>query len=74
MVNLDNDFEKAREEFAKLVWLSTRNGLDMSDVDNPKIIFSSDFVNIGEIPPLYSGPHHIIASEVQISSLDLWIF
>lgn len=56
----DNDFEKARNEFAKLVWLSTRNGLDMSDVDNPKIIFSSDFVNIGEIPEMVTGGNTIL--------------
>ena len=56
----DNDFEKARNEFAKLVWLSTRNGLDMSDVNNPKIIFSSDFVNIGEIPEMVTGGNTIL--------------
>ena len=56
----DNDFEKARNEFAKLVWLSTRNGLDMSDVNNPKIIFSSDFVNIGEIPEMVTSGNTIL--------------
>ena len=61
----DNDFEKAREEFAKLVWLSTRNGLDMSDVDNPKIIFSSDFVNIGEIPEMVTGGNTILETLVK---------
>ncbi len=56
----DNDFEKARNEFAKLVWLSTRNGLDMSDVNNPKIIFSSEFVNIGEIPEMVTSGNTIL--------------
>lgn len=56
----DNDFEKAKNEFAKLVWLATRNGLDMSDDDNPKIIFSSDFVNIGEIPEMIIGGNTIL--------------
>lgn len=56
----DDDFEKARNEFAKLVWLATRNGLDMTDTDNPKIIFSSDFVNIGEIPEMIIGGNTIL--------------
>ena len=56
----DNDFEKARNDFAKLVWLSTRDGLDMSDTNNPKIIFSSDFVNIGEIPAMITGGNTVL--------------
>jgi hypothetical protein len=56
----DNDFEKARVNFAKLVWLATRNGLDMTDTDNPKIVFSSDFVNIGEIPEMITGGNTIL--------------
>ena len=56
----DNDFEKARNDFAKLVWLSTRDGLDMTDTDNPKINFTSDFVNIGEIPAMISGGNTVL--------------
>jgi hypothetical protein len=56
----DDDFEKTKTEFAKLVWLSTRNGLDMSDTDNPKIIFTSEFVNIGEIPEIISGGNTVL--------------
>ena len=56
----DNDFEKAKNDFAKLVWLSTRDGLDMSDTNNPKIIFSSDFVNIGEIPAMITGGNTVL--------------
>ena len=32
----------------------------MSDVNNPKIIFSSDFVNIGEIPEMVTGGNTIL--------------
>jgi len=56
----DNDFEKSRTEFAKLVWLATRNGLNMTDLDNPKIIFTSQFVNIGEIPAMITGGNTIL--------------
>lgn len=38
----DNDFETARTNFAKLVWLSTRDGLNMDDTSNPKIIFTDN--------------------------------
>lgn len=51
----DDDFEKAKTDFAKLVWLATRDGLNVSDTNNPKIIFTSNFLNIGEIPSLVSG-------------------
>ena len=56
----DDDFEKARDNFAKLVWLSTRDGLDMSDKANPKIIFSSSFVNIGEIPKMITNGNSVL--------------
>ena len=56
----DNDFENARTNFAKLVWLATRNGLNMTDPDNPKIIFTSSFVNIGEIPEMITGGNTVL--------------
>ena len=34
--------------------------LDMSDTNNPKIIFSSDFVNIGEIPAMITGGNTVL--------------
>jgi hypothetical protein len=51
----DNNWEKTREEFAKLIWLITRDGLDASDVLNPIIYFNDVFVNIGQVPPIISG-------------------
>lgn len=51
----DNDWEKARNNFAKLVWLITREGLDASDSNNPIIIFNDTFVNIGQVPPMIVG-------------------
>lgn len=51
----DNNWEKARNDFAKLVWLITRQGLDASDPNNPVIIFNDTFVNIGQVPPIIVG-------------------
>jgi hypothetical protein len=56
----DDDFEKARENFAKLVWLATRSGLNTDDTDNPTIIFESNFVNIGEIPSTTTSGNTIL--------------
>lgn len=46
--SFDDDFEKLRNEFGKLVWLSTRDGLNMTEYDKPKIEISNTFLNINE--------------------------
>lgn len=45
----DDVWETARINFAKLVWLITRVGLDASD-SNPIINFNDSYVNIGQVP------------------------
>lgn len=54
----DDDFEKARNDFAKLIWLCSRNGLNMDST--PKIVINDTFINIGESPSLISGGNSII--------------
>lgn len=54
----DDDFEKARNDFAKLVWLCSRDGLNMDST--PKIIIDDTFINIGESPTLVSNGNSII--------------
>jgi hypothetical protein len=56
----DGDWEKARERFAKIIWLATRDGLNVDDTSNPSIIFSSTFINIGESPGLVSGGNTLL--------------
>jgi hypothetical protein len=51
----DNNWEKARNDFAKLVWLITREGLNASNSNNPVILFNDTFVNIGQVPPIIVG-------------------
>jgi len=57
----DDNFDKALDNFGKLIWLSTRDGLDMSK-KNPIIRFSSNFINIGEVPAMISGGNTILES------------
>lgn len=58
----DDDWEKARILFGKLVWLATRTGLDATtDPLNPTIVFNETFVNIGQVPGLVSGGNTILA-------------
>jgi hypothetical protein len=56
----DDDWEIARNEFAKLVWLVTRAGLDVSDINNPKINFGAGYVNIGTQPPIVSNGNPLL--------------
>lgn len=56
----DDDWEYSRNEFAKLVWLITRDGLDVSDPDNPIINFGTGFVNIGQEPPIITGGNTLL--------------
>ncbi len=51
----DDNWELARQNFAKLVWLITRDGLDASDPNNPIINFNTNYVNIGQVPETISG-------------------
>jgi len=46
----DNNWELAKTNFAKLVWLITRVGLDASDSSNPIINLGTGYVNIGQGP------------------------
>jgi len=50
----DNNWDKALEDFAKLIWLSTRNKLNTSDITNPLIDLDNTFLNIGESVSLVS--------------------
>ncbi len=45
----DDDWEAARNEFAKLVWLVTRSGLDAT-TNPPTINFGTQYINIGTQP------------------------
>jgi len=58
----DDNWEASRNEFAKLVWLITRDGLDVSDPNNPIINFGSGYVNIGTQPPIVSGGNTLLQS------------
>ncbi len=51
----DDNWEYSRNEFAKLVWLITRDGLDVSDPNNPIINFGTGYVNINTQPPIVVG-------------------
>lgn len=56
----DDNWEKARDNFAKLVWLITRDGLDVSDPTNPIINFNTNYVNIGQVPPIIVGGNKML--------------
>jgi hypothetical protein len=58
----DDNWELARQNFAKLVWLITRDGLDASDPNNPIINFNTNYVNIGQVPETISGGNSKLAS------------
>jgi hypothetical protein len=51
----DDNWDKALENFAKLVWLSTRTNLNVNDINNPIIDLDDTFINIGESIPMISG-------------------
>jgi hypothetical protein len=58
----DNNWEQARINFAKLVWLITRVGLDASDPNNPIIDLGTGYVNIGQVPAKITGGNTIFDS------------
>ena len=58
----DDNWTNALTIFAKLVWLATRDGLDVTDPLNPFILFNDTFVNIGQVPGLIQGGNSILAT------------
>ncbi len=54
----DDDWEAARNEFAKLVWLITRNGL--TNTNPPTINFGTQYVNIGTQPAAIVGGNALL--------------
>jgi hypothetical protein len=58
----DNNWEQAKNNFAKLVWLITRVGLDASDPNNPIIDLGTGYVNIGQGPAKITGGNTIFDS------------
>jgi len=57
----DDDWEAARVEFAKLVWLITRSGLNAS-TNPPTINFGAGYVNIGNQPPIITKGNTLLAT------------
>jgi hypothetical protein len=69
----DDDWEASRNEFAKLVWLITRDGLDVSDPNNPIINFGAGYVNIGTEPPIVTGGNTLLeALAAKVSGIILF--
>jgi hypothetical protein len=69
----DDDWEKSRIEFAKLVWLITRQGLDTTDPNNPIINFGAGYVNIGTQPPIVVGGNTLFeALAAKVSAVILF--
>ena len=69
----DDDWEASRNEFAKLVWLITRDGLDVSDPNNPIINFGAGYVNIGTQPPIIVGGNTLLeALAAKVSAIILF--
>ena len=56
----DDNWVNALELFGKMVWLLTRNGLDLSDTSNPIILFNETFVNIGQSPTMITNGNTIL--------------
>ena len=56
----DDNWSYQRDQFAKIVWLATRNGLNVSDITNPYILFENTFVNIGQEPNMIIGGNSIL--------------
>jgi hypothetical protein len=69
----DDDWEAARTEFGKLVWLITRDGLDVSDPNNPIINFGAGYVNINNQPPIIVGGNTLLeALAAKVSGIILF--
>jgi hypothetical protein len=57
----DDDWEAARNEFAKLVWLVTRSGLNAT-TNPPTINFGTQYVNIGTQPVIVTKGNTLLES------------
>jgi hypothetical protein len=64
----DDNWDLAKDRFAKLVWLATREGLDCNDPTNPIIIFNDTYVNIGQVPPIIIGGNSILQKLLKLLS------
>lgn len=52
----DNNWDNALNNFAKLIWLSTRENLNVTDVNNPVIDLEDSYININqELPKISNG-------------------
>lgn len=68
----DDNWEKARENFAKLIWLSTRENLDVSDISNP-VIKITNFINIGEqVPNISNGINNLELLQKKVKAIFLF--
>lgn len=55
--NFDNDWNKTKENFSKLIWLSTRKGLNNT---GDYINYSPTFYNIGDNPDLIENGNELL--------------
>ena len=55
--NFNNNWEETKNDFAKLIWLSTRSGLNNAGT---LINYSPDFYNIGDNPELIENGNEIL--------------
>ena len=52
----DNNWDNALNNFAKLIWLATRDNLNVSDTENPVIDLEDTYININqELPKVENG-------------------
>lgn len=51
----EDNWTENKKNFAKIIWLATREGLNIDDVTNPYIELSNSFNNIGESIPIVSN-------------------
>ena len=56
----DNNWAQAKDNFAKLVWLATREGLNCNDPLNPVIVFNNTYINIGQSLAAITGGNAIL--------------
>ena len=67
----DDDWEAARNEFAKLVWLITRYGL--TNTNPPTINFGTQYVNIGTQPAAIVGGNALLLTlAAKVSAIILF--
>lgn len=53
--NHEDNWNDNKNNFAKIIWLATREGLNVDDITNPYIELSNSFNNIGESIPIVSN-------------------